>query len=137
MSAGVKPYHLLFGSFFGLTAVILGAIGAHALKESLTPEQLHSFETGVRFQMYHALVLVGIALKGHSFHLRYEKWIVNMFGLGIIFFSWSIYALSMQDLLNADLRFLGPITPIGGTLLIVGWAMILIDAVQLIMIKKT
>ncbi|MCO4805803.1 MAG: DUF423 domain-containing protein [Flavobacteriales bacterium] len=133
---GVKPYHLLFGSFFAMTAVIFGALGAHALKEVLSPDQMHSFETAIRFQMYHALILVMIALKGHAFHLRYEKWIVTMFGLGIVLFSFSIYALVLQDVLAMDLRFLGPITPIGGTLLIIGWAMILVDAIQLITIKK-
>ena len=132
----LKPYHLLFGSFFCFTAVILGAFGAHALKEVLSPDQMHSFETAIRFQMYHALILVMIALKGHAFHLRYEKWIVTMFGLGIVLFSFSIYALVLQDVLAMDLRFLGPITPIGGTLLIIGWAMILVDAIQLITIKK-
>ncbi|HAW20012.1 MAG TPA: DUF423 domain-containing protein [Flavobacteriales bacterium] len=133
---GVKPYHLLFGSFFAMTAVIFGALGAHALKEVLSPDQMHSFETAICFQMYHALILVMIALKGHAFHLRYEKWIVTMFGLGIVLFSFSIYALVLQDVLAMDLRFLGPITPIGGTLLIIGWAMILVDAIQLITIKK-
>lgn len=119
-----------------MTAVIFGALGAHALKEVLSPDQMHSFETAIRFQMYHALILVMIALKGHAFHLRYEKWIVTMFGLGIVLFSFSIYALVLQDVLAMDLRFLGPITPIGGTLLIIGWAMILVDAIQLITIKK-
>ena len=133
---GVKPYHLLFGSFFAMTAVIFGALGAHVLKEVLSPDQMHSFETAICFQMYHALILVMIALKGHAFHLRYEKWIVTMFGLGIVLFSFSIYALVLQDVLAMDLRFLGPITPIGGTLLIIGWAMILVDAIQLITIKK-
>jgi uncharacterized membrane protein YgdD (TMEM256/DUF423 family) len=133
---GSKPYHLLFGSFFAMTAVIFGALGAHALKEVLTPEQMHSFETAIRFQMYHSLILVALALKGHAFHLRYEKWIVTMFGLGILFFSFSIYALVLQDVLDMDLRFLGPVTPIGGTFLIIGWAMIFVDAIQLITIKK-
>ena len=114
----IKPYHLLFGSFFCLTAVILGAFGAHALKEVLKPEQLLSFETGVRYQMFHGLILVMIALKGHSFHLRYEKWIVSLFGVGIILFSFSIYLLNIQDLLRLDFRLLGPITPIGGLLII-------------------
>jgi uncharacterized membrane protein YgdD (TMEM256/DUF423 family) len=132
----LKPYHLLFGSFFCFTAVILGAFGAHALKEVLQPEQLTSFETGVRYQMFHGIVLVMIALKGHSFHLRYEKWIVSLFGVGIILFSFSIYLLNIQELIHTDLRLLGPITPLGGSLLIVGWFLIFLDAVQLILIKK-
>ena len=119
-----------------MTAVILGAFGAHALKEVLKPEQLMSFETGVRYQMFHGLVLVMIALKGHSFHLRYEKWIVSLFGIGIILFSFSIYLLNLQDLMRMDFRLLGPVTPIGGLLIITAWILIFIDAIQLIMIKK-
>ena len=132
----LKPYHLLFGSFFCFTAVILGAFGAHALKEVLQPEQLTSFETGVRYQMFHALVLLMLALKGHSFHLKYEKQIVTFFGLGILLFSFSIYLLNLQHLLGLQLRWLGPITPIGGTLLIIGWALMFADATQLITKKK-
>ena len=132
----IKPYHLLFGSFFCMTAVILGAFGAHGLKEVLDPERIVSFDTGVRYQLFHGLILVMIALKGHSFHLRYEKWIVSLFGLGIILFSFSIYLLNIQDLVRMNFRILGPITPIGGILLITGWMLIFIDSVQLIMIKK-
>lgn len=131
-----KPFHLFFGAFFAMTSVIIGAFGAHVLKEHLSVEQLTSFETGVRYQMFHALVLVMLALKGHSFHLRYEKFIVTFFGLGILLFSGSIYLLNLQDLLGASLRWLGPITPIGGTLLIIGWALIFVDASQLITKKK-
>lgn len=131
-----KPFHLLFGSFFSLTAVILGAFGAHLLKEMLSPEQLQSFETGVRYQMFHGIVLVMIALKGHSFHLPYEKTITTLFGSGIILFSISIYLLNLQEVLGINLRWLGPITPIGGTLLIAGWALIFVGAIQLVFAKK-
>lgn len=131
-----KPYHLFFGSFFALTAVLLGAFGAHALKEMLSPEQLASFETGVRYQMFHALVLVMIALKGHSFHLRYEKLITSLFGAGVILFSFSIYLLNLQELWGVNLRWLGPVTPLGGSLLIVGWALLFADSIQLIINKK-
>tara|TARA_B110000037_G_scaffold71918_1_gene86714 strand:- start:499 stop:861 length:363 start_codon:yes stop_codon:yes gene_type:complete len=119
-----------------MTAVILGAFGAHGLKEVLDTERIASFETGVRYQLFHGLILVMIALKGHSFHLRYEKWIVSLFGLGIILFSFSIYLLNIQDLVRMNFRILGPITPIGGILLITGWMLIFIDSVQLIMIQK-
>lgn len=132
----IKPYHLLFGSFFCLTAVVLGAFGAHALKEVLSPEKLLSFETGVRYQMFHGLVLVMIALKGHHFHLQYEKWVVSLLGVGIILFSWSIYLLNIQELIQMDLRFLGPITPMGGTLIILAWFLLFLDAIRLIITKN-
>ena len=132
----IKPYHLIFGAFFMMTSVLLGAFGAHTLKEVLTPEQLVSFETGVRYQMIHAIAILIIAFKGHHFHLRYEKWIVNLFGIGIILFSFSIYLLNLQDVLEIKAKWLGPITPIGGTLLIIGWLLLLIDGFLMIQHKK-
>ena len=132
-----KPLHLLFGSFFALTAVIIGAFGAHALKEHLEPEKLTSFETGVRYQMYHALVLVMIGLKGHSFHLKFEKAIVTLFGLGIVLFSFSIYLLNIQEHLGLAIKWLWPITPIGGIMLILGWFLLLMDAIQLVFKKQS
>jgi uncharacterized membrane protein YgdD (TMEM256/DUF423 family) len=135
-SSNIKPYHLIFGSFFMMTAVILGAFGAHALKEVLTQEQLISFETGVRYQMFHGMALLLIAFKGCHFHLRYEKWIVNLFGIGIILFSWSIYLLNLRTVLGFEAKWLGPITPIGGTLLIIGWFLMLLDGILLLRAKK-
>lgn len=132
----IKPYHLLFGSLFCLTAVILGAFGAHALKNVLEPEQLISFETGVRYQMFHGLILVMIALKGYHFHLTFEKWVVTLFGIGIILFSVSIYMLNMQGLFGLNMKWLGPITPIGGSLLIIGWGLLFLDAFKLITNKN-
>ena len=132
----VKPYHLLFGSFFALTGVLIGAFGAHGLKDLLDPEQMRSFETGVRYQMYHALALVMLSLKGHTFHLNFEKWVTSLFGIGIVLFSFSIYALNLQKALGMDASWLGPITPIGGLLLIAGWSLLLVDAVRLILHKK-
>jgi len=131
-----KPIHLMFGSLFAMSAVILGAFGAHALKEVLEPEQLHSFETGVRYQMYHALVIVMISLKGHHFHLNRENLIVTLFGTGICLFSGSIYLLNLQDLMGVNLGILGPITPIGGTLLIGAWGVLVYEAITLLAKKK-
>ena len=131
-----KPYHLLYGSFFCLLAVILGAFGAHALKAVLEPEQLQSFETGVRYQFFHGLFLVMLALKGHSFHLRHERTIATLMGLGIVLFSFSIYFLNLQDTLGLSLGWLGPVTPIGGTLLIAGWGVLTYDAFSLVKLNE-
>jgi len=107
----------LIGSLFGLLGVLLGAFGAHALKDSLDAHQLMTFETGVRYQMYHAFALLAAAW-------AYGKWpgrilIVSgwLFIAGIILFSGSLYALSLFEL-----RWLGAITPIGGLALIAGWS---------------
>lgn len=116
-------FTLLSGSILGGLAVILGAFGAHALKKILNKEQLKSFETGVKHQMYHALVLL---LVGFNFKLETssEKYMVYSFIVGILLFSFSIYGLVLSSAKNKKLRFLGPITPLGGLLLVCGWSLL-------------
>lgn len=115
----------LWGFGFALTAVILGAFGAHGLKLILTETQLESFETGVRYQMYHAflLIIVGTIPKFHS------KSILIFIVSGILLFSSSIYLLNLKDVLGLDyLKYLGPVTPLGGLLLIFGWAQLFLKS---------
>ena len=106
--------------FFAVTAVALGAVGAHALKEMLTDDQLHSFETGVRYQFFHALAILFLALNAQKFNPKLNRSLYLM-TIGICCFSFSIYLLSLQSTLGFSLSFLGPITPIGGVLLISAW----------------
>ncbi len=117
------------GAFYGLLAVILGAFGAHALKKKLTPEQLHSFETGVKYQMYHALVLLVLGFN-LGFDRPLDSYIVNCFVFGTLLFSFSIYGLCISTSNGKKLRFLGPITPLGGLLLVAGWALLLYSFVS-------
>ena len=116
-------FTLLFATTLGGLAVIFGAFGAHTLKKILSTEQLKSFETGVKYQLYHAIVLLII---GFNFNLKVdsEKYMVYSFILGIILFSFSIYGLVISSAKNKKLKFLGPITPIGGLLLIIGWSLL-------------
>lgn len=107
-------------SVIGLISIILGAFGAHAFKEVLTVEQLVSFETGVRYQMYHALFLLFIATTS-LLSDRQKKTIFTVTLIGLLFFSGSIYLLATQSLSGIDFKFLGPVTPIGGLLLISAW----------------
>ena len=109
--------------FFAATAVALGALGAHALKEILTTSQLQSFETGVRYQFLHALAILLLALNAEKFNHQLKRSLTLM-TTGICFFSFSIYLLSLQKTLGISLYFLGPITPIGGLLLISAWIML-------------
>ncbi|MGY8909558.1 MAG: DUF423 domain-containing protein [Flavobacteriales bacterium] len=115
---------LIFGSLFGGLAIILGAFGAHLLKKKLTSEQLQSFETGVKYQMYHAIVLLLL-----GFHLNISAtinaYIVYSFIIGTILFSFSIYGLVLSSANNKKLKFLGPITPLGGLFLVAGWVLLL------------
>ncbi|MBK1897955.1 DUF423 domain-containing protein [Chryseobacterium paridis] len=121
----MKTITLVFGAVYGILSVILGAFGAHALKKILTVERLESFETGVRYQMYAAffLLIVGYILK---FETSSEKWVSILMIAGAMLFSFSIYFLSLQDYLGANLKFLGPITPLGGLLMILSWGMLIL-----------
>ncbi|WP_435134057.1 DUF423 domain-containing protein [Formosa sp. A9] len=115
-------YIVATAALLGMLAVIFGAFGAHALKKIATPEQIKSFETGVKYQMYHAIVLLILGLNS-SFISATIYW---CFVTGILLFSFSIYGLVLSDAKGKKLKFLGPITPIGGLFLIVGWLLLLI-----------
>jgi len=120
----MKTITLVFGAVYGMLSVILGAFGAHALKKILSVERLESFETGVRYQMYAAffLLIIGYILK---FETSSEKWTSILMIAGTFLFSVSIYFLSLQDYLDVNLKFLGPITPLGGLLMILSWLMLI------------
>lgn len=113
------------GGVYGATSVILGAFGAHAFKKILPAEKLISFETGVKYQMYHALLLVAIGLF-MQFQTTLEKSAAWCIIGGTFVFSVSIYLLSFADHWGTNLKWLGPITPIGGLLMITGWALLII-----------
>ena len=104
-------------------AVALGAFGAHTLNELLTTEKLNSFETGVRCQFYHSLALLIIGLNANK--LNATALIGKFMLIGIVFFSFSIYLLSLQELIGINLSILGPITPIGGLLLMISWLILI------------
>ncbi|TYB79265.1 DUF423 domain-containing protein [Bizionia myxarmorum] len=111
-------------ALFGMLSVIFGAFGAHALKKTLSAEQLQSFEVGVKYQMYHAIVLLVLGFN----YTNLSPAIYWCFTIGILLFSFSIYGLVLSDSRGKKLRFLGPITPIGGLLLVIGWLLLLINA---------
>ena len=111
---------VLTALILGALAIVLGAFGAHGLKKFLAVEQLNSFEIGVRYQMYHALFLLFVSQT--NFITDKQKMIVFILTLfGILLFSGSIYLLATSTITNIKTKFLGPITPIGGLLLISSW----------------
>lgn len=111
---------LILGLVFGILSILFGAFGAHSLKKVLSEEALVSFETGVRYQMYHALFLLLIA--NTAFLSVKEKSILFYLVLvGVLFFSGSIYLLSTSVITGIKTKFLGPITPVGGLFLIASW----------------
>jgi len=112
---------LLTAALLGITAIILGAFGAHALKKVLTETQLQSFEIGVRYQMYHAFFLLFIGV--FSFLTEKERFVIFWLTLsGVLLFSGSIYLLATNGLTHFKTKWLGPITPLGGVLLIAAWS---------------
>ena len=111
---------LLVAAILGVTAIILWAFGAHALKKVLSVEQLATFEVGVRYQMYHALFLLFVGT--FAFLGEKERSIIFYLTIvGVLFFSGSIYLLATNTITNLKTKFLGPITPIGGLFLVSAW----------------
>jgi uncharacterized membrane protein YgdD (TMEM256/DUF423 family) len=112
---------LTTAAILGATAVLLGALGAHALKKALDPSALASFETAVRYQMFHAVALLA------TYHRHHGWWSKALWSAGTVLFSGSIYGLVLLPLVSIDGSFLGPVTPLGGTLLVIGWVWLLVE----------
>lgn len=120
---------LTTAAILGMLAIVLGAFGAHALKAVLPSEQLATFETGVRYQMYHALFLLLVGLLP-SVSEKSKKTIFWLCVIGVFFFSGSIYLLSTKSITGIDVNMIGIITPLGGLLLIVAWFWLFIDLMR-------
>jgi uncharacterized membrane protein YgdD (TMEM256/DUF423 family) len=114
---------MVTAAVFGVLAVVFGAFGAHSLKELIGDNALETFETGVTYQMYHALLLL---LLGTMTQIpqKSKKWIFYFIVAGIFLFSFSIYFLATNSLTSFDFRTIGFITPIGGLFLITGWLLL-------------
>ena len=115
---------LILGSIFGGTAVLLGAFGAHGLQKLVNASAIASFETGVRYQMYHALLLLllgGIL----SCSEKRKKILFYLLLIGVFMFSGSIYLLATQEATKIDFTSIALFTPLGGTLLIISWGILL------------
>tara|TARA_B110000238_G_scaffold187931_1_gene218479 strand:+ start:161 stop:541 length:381 start_codon:yes stop_codon:yes gene_type:complete len=113
--------NLVITCFLGLVAIILGAFGAHSLKEVLSSVQLLSFETAVRYQMYHVIVLLFVNTY-EGFSLPQKNMISYLFFVGILFFSGSIYVLQLTTITAKSIWF---ITPLGGLFLTTGWGLLI------------
>lgn len=111
---------LSVAAVLGAVAIVLGAFGAHALKKELSPESLTVFETGVKYQMYHALFLLFVGVT-NLVSDKAKKTILALVVTGVLFFSGSIYFLACNVLFSFNFKKIGIITPIGGLLLISAW----------------
>jgi len=111
---------VITASILGALTIAIGAFGAHGLKQLVDAEAITSFETGVRYQMFHVIVLLVIGFAG-PISATTKKWVFLFFIFGLILFSGSIYILALKEILSFDVKFLGPLTPLGGLSFIIGW----------------
>lgn len=119
----------IIGSLYGFLAVIFGAFGAHAFKKIFTEDQLKSFETGVKYQMCHGILLLVL---GFNFNMEtpLQRYMAYCFIFGTFLFSFSIYGLCLSAAKGRKMKFLGPVTPLGGLLLVCGWGMLLYSFIK-------
>lgn len=118
---------IIFIAILGAITVILGAIGAHGLRNTLSEVQLNSFATGVRYQYYHLFAMLFAVLLSKQFNvnLKVSLW---LFAIGTLFFSGSIFLLSTIPVHGMEgIKALGPVTPIGGLILVAGWLSVAIQ----------
>ena len=114
---------LLTGTIMGMVAIVLGAFGAHGLEKLVDKDAVDTFETGVRYQMYHALFLLFLALY-NGIAEKTKKTVFVSVLLGVILFSCSIYLLALNDVTTFDFKVIGFLTPIGGVFMILGWMLL-------------
>ena len=128
----MKKSIVILGALFILLAVILGAMGAHALKEILSPKNLDSFETAVRYQMYMGLAILMLGLNYTKFRKRKFNVFIGFLIAGVLLFSFSIYGLVWADATGMIglKKGIGPITPLGGMLMIIGWILFILQFIK-------
>ena len=124
----MQRFFIASGAAVAALAVVLGAFGAHALKSKLEADQLLIFETGVRYQMYHGLALIFLGILFEKFSGQTTLYAGYFFLAGVVFFCGSVYLLATRTLLGIESwKFLGPVTPLGGLCIMMGWLLIIIS----------
>lgn len=121
---------LITASMLGILSIVLGAFAAHGLKSLISAEMIDTFETGVKYQMYHAILLLFVG-STTLVTQKAKKTIFYLVLVGVLFFSGSIYGLATNVLSSFDFKSIGFITPIGGLLLILSWVVLLINFLKL------
>jgi uncharacterized membrane protein YgdD (TMEM256/DUF423 family) len=123
----MQKVFLILGTILAALAVALGAFGAHGLKKLVDAETVNTYQTGVQYQMYHALALLALGILAGRISNSFINYAGFLFIGGIVFFSGSLYLLSSFKAMNKLVPgFVYPITPLGGLFFILGWAMLLI-----------
>ncbi|HLK28660.1 MAG TPA: DUF423 domain-containing protein [Puia sp.] len=119
----MNKFFVSTAALFGALSVALGAFAAHKLRMMLPADAVAVFETGVRYQFYHALALLMIGIAAEKFSPKWIRWAGNCFIVGIILFSCSLYGLTILKIteITSLNSFVGIITPFGGLFFIAGW----------------
>ena len=125
-----QNYYIKWAALLAAIAVCFGALGAHTLEKLLSAKSLTAWETAVRYQLIHAVVILILALNDKMIADKKSHQILNLFILGIVFFSGSIYLLSTQSLTGLSVSFLVPMTPIGGILMITAWILVFLQTLK-------
>lgn len=120
---------LITAAVLGIISIILGAFGAHALKALISTEMQQTFETGVRYQMYHALFLLFVGTTS-LISEKSKKIIYYLVITGVVFFSGSIYGLATNSLTGFDFKIIGFVTPIGGVCFIISWMVLIMNLIK-------
>ena len=126
----MKQKFILTGAFLAGLGVVLGAMASHALKAHLDEASMNSFRTGIRFQMYHAIALIALGPSLDMLVAGLQKWIYRSMLWGTTFFSFSIYGLCLLPMMGLQAKWLGPVTPIGGSMLIAAWVLTALAAIR-------
>jgi uncharacterized membrane protein YgdD (TMEM256/DUF423 family) len=134
-------FYLLVSAISSLLSVLLGAFGAHGLKNVLSPEMLASYQTAVQYQFLHSLGLLALAILILTLVAKPEvinrlKWSANLMIIGVLLFSGSLYTMTFMSVFAGFPAWLGPITPMGGLTLILAWALLAAAALKLPMKDK-
>jgi len=126
----VQKAILIATGLSGLSAVAIGAFGAHGLRPLVTPDELGMWEKGVQYQMYHTLAMFGCYLYLNNNASKLIRNAAYCFMVGVLFFSGSLYLLATRNLSHIPTNIIGPVTPLGGLFFIAGWVFILVQGLK-------
>ena len=127
----MQKIYLVIGIVLAGLAVGLGAFGAHGLKKVVSPEDVATYQTGVQYQMYHALALIFLGLLSDRIYNGYVTYAGVLFTAGVVFFSGSLYLIvSLHAMNKAIPKAIGILTPIGGLMFIAAWVCMLIGVLK-------
>ncbi|MEL6483439.1 MAG: DUF423 domain-containing protein [Bacteroidota bacterium] len=119
----MKRTFLISGALMGMIGIVLGAFGAHGLEKIAEPDAVDSFETGVRYQIYHAFLLLFLGLWDTK-KQKVQRFLLGLLLIGVVLFSGSIYGLVLDPWFSFEFKKLALLTPLGGTLLILAWGLL-------------